>query len=409
MIIKRQEEKLLKKINKWTLVYGRRKTGKTFLIRNFIDYDEYFFVKRDKTIIVESTGNTINYETFIELFTRLINDGKSVVVDEFHRLGSDFLDYLHYTSKRTSKRGRLLLVSSTFHLANELIGVKSPLLGLLAEFHLGLIKIEDVIKSLPKNTGRKDLVELSILMSEPILIDYYKSGMKADELRRIFLLTAKYAIPALVGEIFIEEERNLSDIYTGILHAIASGKRSSTEISSYLFSRKLTQKDNPGSVQQYLKNMSEIGLLKRVKVANRKTYLYEHISPIIELFYYCDEKYNISEDNISEDAASQIANLVFPLIVEKSIRSFLARKFGLIENILIEKDFEIDGYLTRYRHCEIALEVKWKNTIDLADIKRAEEVLSKVEAKQRLLFVPDKRKVKYHSNIVKIVDITDFV
>ena len=51
MIIERIEVDEIKKIKKWLLIYGRRKTGKTFLVENFLKYDEYFFVKRDRTIL----------------------------------------------------------------------------------------------------------------------------------------------------------------------------------------------------------------------------------------------------------------------------------------------------------------------------------------------------------------------
>jgi hypothetical protein len=31
------------------MVYGRRKAGKTFLVENLLDYDNFFFVNRDIT------------------------------------------------------------------------------------------------------------------------------------------------------------------------------------------------------------------------------------------------------------------------------------------------------------------------------------------------------------------------
>ena len=36
----------IKNSKKWVFVYGRRKTGKTFIVENNIEYDEYFFVNR---------------------------------------------------------------------------------------------------------------------------------------------------------------------------------------------------------------------------------------------------------------------------------------------------------------------------------------------------------------------------
>ena len=405
MIIPREEEKVLEKINKWILVYGRRKTGKTFLVRTFLKHDEYFFVKTDRTIIVRSGEKIITYETFVELLGHMLDEGKIVVVDEFHRLGQDFTDYLHYREKK----GQLVLISSTFHLSKNLIAKKSPLLGLFAEFPLGLIRIEDVAKALPKATEQKQLVELSILMSEPILIDYFKPGMSSKELCQVSLSTSKFLVPTLVGETFNEEERVLTNVYAGILQAVASGKRISTEISSFLFSRKLIPKDNSGGIQPYLQNLVEIGLIRRIPVLNRKTYVYEHVSPLIEMFYYADEKYNLGEIELDKSHFTALFESFFPRIVERYIRSFLARKLELLEAVAVEKDYDIDGCLMKFKKCEVALEVKWKKDVPREDVLRAEEVLGKVESKRKLLFVPDKTKVGFKSDKLEIVDFNDFV
>lgn len=404
MIIPRQEEKDIKAIKKWLFIYGRRKTGKTFLIRHFLKYDEYFFVKRDRTIIVESTGSSISYETLKELLNRLLKDNKTVVVDEFHRLGDDFMDHLHFIEKN----GKLIIVSSTFHLAKKLVSKNSPLLGIFAEFPLGLIKIEDIMHVLPK-LSKKQSVELAMFLSEPLTIEYYDDKMTSKDLCKQLLSTMKFLVPALVGETFSEEERVLSNVYSGMLRAIASGKAVSTEISSFLFSKKLIPKDNPGGIQPYLRNLMEIGLIKRVKVVNRKTYVYEHVSPLIQLFYYGDEKYNLSEIEIDEAHVTALFESVFPKIIERSIRSFLARRFGLLEGVVVEGDYEIDGYLMKLKKGEIALEVKWGEKIGKDDLLRAEEVLYKVTAKRRFLFVPDKEKVGFKSEKIEIVDITDFL
>src|SRR3989344_7817201 len=123
---------------KWVLVYGRRKTGKTFLVNNFIKYDEYFFVKSNKNILSKD-NQSISYETFIEILKRALESNKTVIIDEFHRLGEDFFDFLHYTKKQ----GRLILISSTLFLSKKLISSKSALLGLFAEIPLTLISLQD--------------------------------------------------------------------------------------------------------------------------------------------------------------------------------------------------------------------------------------------------------------------------
>lgn len=37
------------------------------MVENFIRYDEYFFVKRDRTIVSRKDEKIISYETFIEV------------------------------------------------------------------------------------------------------------------------------------------------------------------------------------------------------------------------------------------------------------------------------------------------------------------------------------------------------
>ncbi len=57
-----------------------------------------------------------------------------VIIDEFHRLPNDFLDLLHIRSPNN-----IVLITSTLHLAKNLLGGKSPILDLFLEFRMDLI------------------------------------------------------------------------------------------------------------------------------------------------------------------------------------------------------------------------------------------------------------------------------
>src|SRR3989344_4315828 len=170
MIINRPSEiKRINETNKWSLIYGRRKTGKTFLVNNFIKNNEYFFVKTNKNILTKN-GNSISYETFIEILQRSLNNNETIVVDEFHRLGTDFFDFLHFIKKK----GKLILISSTLFLSKKLVSGRSALLGLFAEVPIGLISLKDTIKSLEKiHISKREKLEVAILLREPIAIDYF--------------------------------------------------------------------------------------------------------------------------------------------------------------------------------------------------------------------------------------------
>lgn len=406
MIIHRPKETTrIKQIKKWVLVYGRRKTGKTFLIEKFVPYDDYFFVKRDRTIF--SKNKRISYEAFLEILERGLEEGRTIVIDEFHRFGDDFLDFLQYIKKQ----GKVILVSSTLHLSKQFFSAHSPILGFFAEVPIGIIDLADCIKELKvRIKDKKRLVETAILSREPIAIEEI-----ADEPRTAFakmLLSSINTIPSLIGEIFIEEERTLSAVYEGILRAIADGKVVSSEISSYLFSAKLIEKDSPSLIQQHLNNLIKFGLIKRIGVYNKNKFVYKHISPLIRLFYYADEKYNISERKLqlSEKEIGRIIAEIMPKSVEDSIREFFSNKFGLAEMVFEAKDYEADGILLKFKKPEVALEVKWKEKINEDELFKAEKTLSQINAKKKFLFVPDKTRIKQKQKFTfEIVDISDFI
>lgn len=404
MIVKRKEIGKIKPIKKWLLIFGRRKTGKTFLVENFLDYDEYFFVKRDRSIISKKDGKEISYDTLTGLIERSLSDGKTVVVDEFHRLGGDFLDFVHYTRKK----GKLILISSTLFLSKSLFAPHSPVLGLFAEVPIGLISLDDTVKALKKfNLGRKHLVEMGVLLREPLTIDYFDPNEDPRKLMARIIIHSARTVPALVGEIFMEEERTISAIYEGILRAIAGGKTISSEISSYLFSRGLIKKDDPSLIQQYLSNLTGFGVIKKIRVYGKKKFIYKHASPLVRIFYYGDEKYNISERALSEREMERLVDDIMPKIVEDCLRELLAEQLGLEETVGEARDFDVDGYLRRFKKPEIVLEVKWKDTLEGREVEKIAEKLMELETKRRMVFVPDKRKVVAKG--IEVVDILDFV
>lgn len=404
MIVKRKEVETIKPIKKWLLVFGRRKTGKTFLVENFLDYDEYFFVKRNRSIISKKDGKVVPYETMTSLIERALPEGKTIVVDEFHRLGDDFLDFIH----STKRGGKLILISSTLFLSKSLFASHSPVLGLFAEVPIGLIGLDDVARALNKpGASRKFLTEMAILLREPLAIDYYDSHEEPRKLMAKVLTYSIRTIPALIGEIFTEEERTISAVYDGILRAIASGKTVSSEISSYLFSLGLIKKDDPSLIQQYLSNLVGFGIIKRIRVYGKKRFIYKHVSPLVRIFYYADEKYNISERTPGEGEMERLIEEMMPKLVEDNVRALLAERAGLEESVAEARDFDVDGCLLRFKKPEVILEVKWKDELGEGEVKKIVEKLGRLQAKRKILFVPDKRKVKVED--VEIVDISDFI
>jgi len=404
MIIERpQEARLLRETKKWTLLYGRRKTGKSFLAENFLVHDDYFFVKKDRSVISRKTGAELPLEAFMEILRRDIEDGKTVVVDEFHRLGEGFLDQLH----AGKKQGRLVLISSTLYMSKRLVDSNSALLGLVAEMPIWLISLQDAMNASPlSKLGKKARVELAVLLKEPLAIDYLDEKIAPARQIASVLAGSIRSIPALVGEIFAEEERSLSAIYDGVLRAVANGNIVSSEISSYLFSRKLIAKDDPSTIQQHLNNLVEFGMLKKIQVYKKNKFIYKHLSPLARIFYYADEKYNISERKASPEELLRIVEELLPKIVEDEIREFAAQRHGLAESVMEGKDYDVDACLLKFKKPAIAIEIKWKGNISTSDVRAAEENLKRTGAPEMWLFVPDKKKMGVKTTL-RVIDIDD--
>ncbi len=393
MIVERQAEaEAINSSKKWVLVYGRRKTGKSFLVEKFVSYDEYFFVNRDRTVLSKKDNRIISYDAFVEILLRGLSSKKCIVVDEFHRLGEQFFDLLH----AVSKEGKLIAITSTLNLAKKLVAEHSSLLGYFNEIQIPIISLGEVLDALvPYKLANADLLEVATIMREPIAIDYFDDRVSARETIAKILMGSKNSVPALFGEIFLEEEKSIAATYEGIVRSVASGKVVSGEIASSLFSKKLIPKDDPSIIQPYLNTLINLGILRRIKVFGKNKNVYKIASPLMRLFFYADEKYGISMRDFTEAEAIRIVDEIMPRIVEDTVREELAYKFGLTESVLEASDYDIDGLLLRFNKPEVLLEVKWGKRLSSNDIASIISNMKKFDAKKKFLFVRDKKGFEY--------------
>jgi len=386
---------------RWILLYGRRKTGKTFFIRNYVDYDKYYFVSRSRDIFIDD--EKISYETFLRELNRDLEDDRTVVVDEFQRLPDDFLDILH----KLGVKGRLILISSTLKLSREYLGGKSPLLGLVKGFRMDLIDERDIMRNMVEYIrDLKRMTEYAIYLREPWLIPLWEDTR--ERFLEAMLESLRLTVPALIGEIFTEEERGLSIVYEGILRSIADGRRVSGEIASQLYSQHIIPAQNPSLIHPYLNILKEIGILEKVKIFNRRKYYYYHVSPVMDLYYYLDVKYGYSERNIPRRQLMKVLDEKLPMHIEEFIGNLLAKIFGLYREKIIEKDYEVDIALTDFQRLKIVAEVKWRRSLDEDELRRIEDILNRFKCR-RILIVPDKGVLKRELKGVEAWDIKDIL
>jgi hypothetical protein len=397
IISRRIESEACEKAGPWKMLYGRRKTGKTFFVENFMEYDNFFFVNRDATILEKNSMEKYSWQEFFKVFKEIVGN-KRIVIDEFHRLPGEFLDYLH----SIGIRGELVLITSTLWLAKNMLAKGSPLIGLVSPIRIGLIDEADVLTSLSKELKGRELIEASVYLREPSLIPSFKPPL--NEFLTNFLYQNRFFIKGLLGEIFTEEERELTKVYEGVLKAIADGKSVSTEISSLLFSRGLLLKDNPGVMQKYLDILTEMGIIEKIEVFGRKKFKYYHVSPVFDLHYYLEEKYSYSEVEISPELVRKVVSVKIPFHVQWFFRNLLSKKLGLVPKIIEEKDFEIDIALFELKKLKVVGEVKWKEFVNRREIKSVEEKLLKFSNVRKIIIVPDKKVLEKEPENVELYD-----
>jgi predicted AAA+ superfamily ATPase len=398
IVVQRKGElERIKKLGPWVFVFGRRKTGKTYFVKNFLEWDEYFFVRRDNKLL-DKDENELSLEAFLEVFKREIGR-KVIVIDEFHRLPESFFDFLH----SIGIKGRLIAISSTLSYSRKILSKGSPLLGLFSEFKFNLVDERDIINSLKDFLSGKELVEAAVYLREPWLIPKFEENRNLRDFLTTFLLEQRGSIKALIGEIFSEEDRKLSLVYEGILKAIADGRTTSTEISSFLFSRKLIPKDNPGLIQSYLEVLRDIGLIEKVEVFGSRKFKYFHISPLLDLHYYLEEKYAYSEVDVPEKFVRKVIDEKVPFHVESFFASLLSKKLGL-KKVIVEKP-ETDIALVEFNRIGAVGEVKWKK-IKQVELEEIEEKLCKFKDAEKYVILQEKDGLE--SKKVKLLDYKDF-
>ncbi|MCL4380659.1 MAG: ATPase [Candidatus Marsarchaeota archaeon] len=383
----------------WKMVYGRRKTGKSFMVKNFTHYDRFFFVNRDSTVLDEETRDNYTWENFFGIFRELLGN-KKIVIDEFHRLPPAFQDYLH----ATGIKGELVLITSTLWLANKLLGKGSPLAGLVSPLRIDQISEEDMLKYLYRNVHGKKWIEAAIYLREPFIIQQFKNGSIIDSVSR-YLLENKFFVRNLIGEIFNEEEKSLTNIYDGILKAVAGGKRTSTEISTFLFSRSLIGKDSPSMLPKYLDMLVGMGILERQKVLNKKRFYYFHSSPIMDLHYYLEEKYSYVDVYTPIEFIKKVVETKLPMHAEQFFRNLLSKHFGMKHEIIDTGAMELDIAFLEFKKLKIVGEVKWKDKISASEIRSIENNLNSFKEARRLLVVPDIKVLERRPEGIDAIDI----
>ncbi len=365
VVIERREIGQLRSSRGWLLVYGRRKVGKSFIIRRYLNWDLYITVARSRDAIMESDGiRRIELSEALNEAIKVLSSGGTAVIDEFQRLPEgtwDLLASLH-------PKGRLIAVGSSLGIIKRVFDERSPLLGLLQPFRMDLIRYADAVASL---SGRNRALEWGILLRDPWISPFI--DLNEDPVEWLCDHSSQLIMSALglVGEVFTEEERSLTALYDSIMRLLAEGRWRPVEMAGILASRGLLEGGAP-AVTGILAKLSSMGLVDRVPLwrSGRSRVYYRHRSPLLSLLLYLEQKYGIS-DGFKPQCKSAMS--AFGKEAEYSIGELLAERLGgkLAQHVSPRGDIDA-----------VILDPKGKRAIAAYEIKLGE--ITRSEAKKSL-------------------------
>jgi len=247
-------------------------------------------VARDRACIVESKGS-LRFTELKECFPKILEgleQGLTVVIDEFQRLPERYWDAL---SVKAGSPGRLIACGSSMGIVKEVFSRNSPLLGLLMPFHVDIASPEDAITSLLAALKPGDAILWATLVRDPwILALISPEGDPAESMVR----EARRLVPvalSLVGEVFTDEERQLTRLYEAVLKLLARRVWSTYALAQKLYEAQLLSAPNPGIVAGILNQLTLMGLVEGIPLwrTRRARKYYKLRSPITSLLLRMSE------------------------------------------------------------------------------------------------------------------------
>ncbi|RLE70153.1 MAG: ATP-binding protein, partial [Thermoprotei archaeon] len=277
---------------------------------------------------------------------------------------------------------------------------KSPLLGFFTPYKLSLIKPIDIFSTLIRRYDPVKSLELASYMRDPWLIPLYGGE---DTVSFIYKDSCKYwqIVKALIGEVFAEEERTLTKTYEAILSLLGSRVWRVKDITGILYAKRVIREPSSSHVSGFIKNLMEMDLVESIKLFKTRRKYYRLKSPIMETFYYLENKFDVSEREVSLDEVRLVLEKIIRLEVEDFIAEFFAHYYnGRREYSL---DPEIDFIITLRKRILAIGEVKWGKYTrqDLKKFYKKVETLPGVK-----IFITKEKDQSYYRDI-RIYDARD--
>ena len=381
------------------IVYGRRRVGKTRLLKEFskgkktiyflaaeVPYeqlcDEFSSLVRE-TVGIPVSGDIIEILNFLSR----LKERYLIILDEFQYIveaDKSFLSRLLRAIDEVLNESKLMIIlcgSAVSFFERKLLGYKSPIFGRRE----GTIKLSSLkfkhIKEFFPSFRIDNLIEIyGMVGGTPAYLEKLSEAPLEENLRKI-LTPGMYLYDEAIN--LLRQEVREPRTYLAILSAIAEGKNSMGEISS-------RAKVDPRTIGKYVDLLEELEIIKRVNpLGFRKpvklefqdnyfrfwfTYVFRFRSPleaglVDEVLSYVIRTYNSYLSKVFE-------NLVIELVPE-------LYKGGIIKTKPLEfgrwwhKDLEIDCIVREPGKSTTFIEIKWKRLKDSEAIRELKDLETK--------------------------------
>lgn len=418
------EEKYSEKSSQLIIIYGRRRIGKTELIKKFWGGKKgcYILCTRDSLLenlkemrrkFFELTGKEyllkVEVDSFFELFRHMAGEIKGravIVVDEFPyliELQKGVVSTFQKIWDELLKDKNVFLIlcgSSVGMMETEVLGYRSPLYGRrTGEWKVGPLKFSD-LKEFFGEFSAENLVKVwCICGGTPFYLVQMDPRASVEENIKTKILR-KGEVLYSEPKVLLREEFREPKTYALILKYLSLGHNTHGELSSVTGLEK-------GNLSKYLSVLEETGLVKHVlPLGKRKGGIYTIVDPFFNFWFrFVYPNSSDLEIGLVDEVYSRIStqlNSYFGQMFEQLVGELVRAKEVSLPFSFTEVrrwwwgDKEIDLVVLNDRTGEILLaECKWQDGVN------AKKVLSELREKAEFVDWKKKRRKEYYAIFAK--------
>lgn len=414
------------------IIYGRRRVGKTELIKQFISDKHHLYYLADKrgteinaknmARLAAETFNEMppvveNFDDVFKFIVKRVHEKFIVVIDEFSYLVEKDNSIPSVFQKIVDEiiRGKDILLilsgSSISMMYQGTLSYKSPLYGRrLGEWKLDPLDFKDAIKFFPGASLEKAIELYTIFGDIPsYLVDIEPSRTIEDNIINTILRKGSrlYREP----EFLLKEELREPSRYISIFEALGS----SAKLSEVASKADVPAKDMP----KYFKVLSELELVRReIPVTEKKTknsHYYINDNLFYFYFKFANPSVSFLEEGREEEVYKkiepsliQLFSKAFEDVVRECIPGFLdfqveskGRWWGYSRKEGVRSEEEIDVVALNQAEKKIAfIECKYSNI----DYKRAQEIIKELKRKAKIVKWHNKLRMELFGVAAKEID-----